>query len=296
MQNLIIYDGPSVIDGAPIVAILTGLANASRNAGTGDMLQLYIFRADMMPEVARHTGADAAICGDCPMRGRVVSLDEARDIAATFYTHSGCYDMTRPAGQRAQLIKRIKTAQDKGQDTINIERACYVIVSQAPTIIFKAYHSGLYREATPDEAAQYVRGRALRIGAYGDSAALPFGVVEPLADAADTVTNYTHSGCYDMTRAKQLAQFTMLSADNLEQAERYRKSGARTFRVSSDWELVNGVRRVNDIARDESQCPKTISKRVTCETCGVCDGLKRGIKNSIVAPSHGNGAAYHAVL
>ena len=39
MQNLIIYDGPSVIDGAPIVAILTGLANASRNAGTGDMLQ-----------------------------------------------------------------------------------------------------------------------------------------------------------------------------------------------------------------------------------------------------------------
>ena len=285
MKNLILYDGPSAIDGAPIVAILTGLANASRNAGTGDMLQLYILRADMMPEVARHTGADAAICGDCPMRGRIVSLDEARDIAEIL-----------PAKQRAQLIKRIKTAQDKGQDTINIERACYVIVSQAPTIIYKAYQRGLYREATPDEAAQYVRGRALRIGAYGDSAALPIGVVAPIAGAADTVTNYTHSGCYDMTRAKQLAQFTMLSADNLKQAKRYWKTGARTFRVSSDWELVDGVRRVNDIAPDESQCPKTISKRVTCETCGVCDGLKRGIKNSIVAPSHGNGAAYHAAL
>jgi len=35
MRNLIIYDGSSAIDGAPIVAILTGLANASRNAGTG---------------------------------------------------------------------------------------------------------------------------------------------------------------------------------------------------------------------------------------------------------------------
>ena len=169
-------------------------------------------------------------------------------------------------------------------------------MSQAPTIIYKAYQRGLYREATPDDAAQYGRGRALRIGAYGDSAALPIGVVEPIADAADTVTNYTHSGCYDMTRAKQLAQFTMLSADNLKQAKRYWKTGARTFRVSSDWELVDGVRRVNDIAPDESQCPKTISKRVTCETCGVCDGLKRGIKNSIVAPSHGNGAAYHAAL
>ena len=285
MKNLIIYEGPSAIDGAPIVAILTGLANASRNTGTGDMLQLYILRADMMPEAARHTGADAAICGTCPMRGRIVSLDEARDIAATL-----------PTSQRSQLIKRIKTAQDKGQDTINIERACYVIVSQAPTIIFKAYKRGLYCEATPEQAAQYVLGRALRIGAYGDSAALPIGVVDPLADAADTVTNYTHSGCYDMSRAKQLAQFTMLSADNLKQAERYWKSGARTFRVSSDWTLIDGVRRLNDIADGESQCPKTISKQVSCVGCGLCDGLKRGIKNSIVAPSHGNGAAYHAAL
>ena len=285
MQNLIIYDGPSAIDGAPIVAILTGIANVSSNTGTGDMLQVYIIRSDMMPEAARHTGADAAICGACPMRGRVVSLDEAREIAETL-----------PAGQRAQLRKRIKTAQDKGQDTLNIERACYVIVSQAPTIIYKAYKRGLYREASPEEAAQYVHGRALRIGAYGDSAALPPGIVEPLADAADIVTNYTHSGCYDMTRAKQLAQFTMLSADNLKQAESYWKTGARTFRVSSDWQLVDGVRRVTDIADGESQCPKTISKRVTCEACGVCDGLKRGIKNSIVAPSHGNGAGYHAAL
>ena len=285
MKNLIIYDGPSALDGAPIVAILTGLANASRNTGTGDMLQLYILRADMMPEAARHTGADAAICGTCPMRGRIVSLNEARDIAATL-----------PTSPRSQLIKRIKTAQDKGQDTINIERACYVIVSQAPTIIFKAYKRGLYCEATPEQAAQYVRGRALRIGAYGDSAALPIGVVEPLADAADTVTNYTHSGCYDMSRAKQLAQFTMLSADNLKQAERYWKSGARTFRVSSDWTLIDGVRRLNDIADGESQCPKTISKQVSCVGCGLCDGLKRGIKSSIVAPSHGNGAAYHAAL
>jgi hypothetical protein len=285
MRNLIIYDGPSVIDGAPIVAILTGLANASSNPGTGDMLQIYIIRSDIMPEAARHTGADAAICGDCPMRGSVVSLDEARDIAEIL-----------PAKQRAQLIKRIKTAQDKGQDTINIERPCYVIVSQAPTIIYKAYQRGLYREATPEEAAQYVRGRALRIGAYGDSAALPIGVVEPLADAADTVTNYTHSGCYDMSRAKQLAQFTMLSADNLKQAKRYWKTGARTFRVSSDWTLIDGVRRVNDISDGESQCPKTISKKVSCIDCGLCDGLRRGIKSSIVAPAHGNGAAYHAAL
>ena len=127
MKNLILYDGPSAIDGAPIVAILTGLANASRNTGTGDMLQVYILRSDMMPEAARHTGADAASCGTCSMRGVVVTLQAARDIAAKL-----------PASQRAQLRKRIKTSEDKGQNTINIERACYVIVSQAPTIIYKA--------------------------------------------------------------------------------------------------------------------------------------------------------------
>ena len=32
MKNLILYEGPSEIDGAPIVAILTGLATRSRNA------------------------------------------------------------------------------------------------------------------------------------------------------------------------------------------------------------------------------------------------------------------------
>lgn len=32
MKNLIIYEGPSAIDGAPIVAILTGLANSTEKA------------------------------------------------------------------------------------------------------------------------------------------------------------------------------------------------------------------------------------------------------------------------
>ena len=285
MKNLILFEGPSEIDGAPIVAILTGLATRSRNTGTGDMLQVYILRSDVPPEAARHVGADVSICGDCAMRGRVVTLDVALGIAAAL-----------PAKARAPLLKRIKTAQVKSQETLNIERPCYVIVSQGPTAVYKAYKRGLYHHATPAEAAQHVQGRALRIGAYGDSAALPPGIVEPLAAAADTVTNYTHSGCYDMSRAMQLAQFTMLSADNLKQAKRYWDTGARTFRVSSDWTLVDGVRRVQDAMPNESQCPKTLSKRVTCAGCGVCDGLRRGIKRSIVAPSHGNGAGYHAAL
>ena len=68
-NGYVIYEGPSAIDGAPIVVIATGFETASRNAKTGAMVQTYILRADMAPAEAIATGADASICGACPHRG-----------------------------------------------------------------------------------------------------------------------------------------------------------------------------------------------------------------------------------
>lgn len=67
--GVILYEGPSKLDGAPIVVIATGLRSASRNAKTGEMVQTYIIRSDMAPIEAVRTGADASICGACPHRG-----------------------------------------------------------------------------------------------------------------------------------------------------------------------------------------------------------------------------------
>jgi hypothetical protein len=67
-QGLITYQGPSRIDGAPIVSILTGLDGSSKNPKTGAMIQHWIIRADQHPAGALQTGGDAAICGDCPLR------------------------------------------------------------------------------------------------------------------------------------------------------------------------------------------------------------------------------------
>jgi hypothetical protein len=67
--GVILYEGPSKLDGAPIVVIATGLAKASRNAKTGAMVQTYILRRDMHPLDAVKSGADASICGTCPHRG-----------------------------------------------------------------------------------------------------------------------------------------------------------------------------------------------------------------------------------
>lgn len=68
-NGLVIYEGPSKLDGAPIVVIVTGLKNSSTNSKTGGVVQSYIIRSDIAPQQAINTGADASVCGACPHRG-----------------------------------------------------------------------------------------------------------------------------------------------------------------------------------------------------------------------------------
>lgn len=63
----IAYEGPSEIDGAPIVVIINKLAG-SKNAKTGAIVQSFIIRADVDPVRALQTGADESICGQCEHR------------------------------------------------------------------------------------------------------------------------------------------------------------------------------------------------------------------------------------
>jgi hypothetical protein len=60
-------------NGAPIVAIATGLVNESKNRKTGAMVQTYILRQDMRPIEASNAGADEAICGNCPLRPSIAT-------------------------------------------------------------------------------------------------------------------------------------------------------------------------------------------------------------------------------
>lgn len=68
-NGVVLYEGPSAIDGKPIVVIATGLKSASANGKTGDMLQTWILRQDIAPNEAVKTGADYSICGNCKHRG-----------------------------------------------------------------------------------------------------------------------------------------------------------------------------------------------------------------------------------
>ena len=68
-NGAIIYRGPSMINARPIVVVITGLANASANDKTGNMLQTWILDDTTAPHLAPKLGADASVCGDCRHRG-----------------------------------------------------------------------------------------------------------------------------------------------------------------------------------------------------------------------------------
>ena len=67
-NGLILWEGASSIDGAPIVVIATGFANDSLNIKTGAQIQTWILRADVAPNEAVRTGDDKSVCGLCPHR------------------------------------------------------------------------------------------------------------------------------------------------------------------------------------------------------------------------------------
>ena len=66
--GFIAYEGPSIIDGQPIVIIINRIDTASDNDKTGALVQSFIIRSDIAPTEALKTGADASICGDCVHR------------------------------------------------------------------------------------------------------------------------------------------------------------------------------------------------------------------------------------
>ena len=87
MPGAILYQGPSLFDGKPIVVIAVW---SSANRKTGDMLQTYILRSDIDPREANKYGEDESICGQCQHRG-TPTFDPLKKLAEerTCYVNMG---------------------------------------------------------------------------------------------------------------------------------------------------------------------------------------------------------------
>lgn len=243
-NNGIIYRGPSLIDGQPIVVVAT---YSNRNRKTGTMVQTYILVDGMKPTDASKCGADFSICGNCPHRG--IATDD-------------------PTKKQA------------------IKRSCYVVLGQGPTIIHKSVERGVYPTVQGHEAIAAIgRGRMVRLGTYGDPAAVPSYIWESLISEAIGHTAYSHQA--DCATADTRPDMYMTSADNADQAKAAWSRGERTFRVvSSRDDLVKGK---------EILCPasKEAGQRVSCVDCKLCVGSSIAAK-SIAIVAHGAGASHFA--
>lgn len=152
-NGYVLYEGPSAIDGAPIVVIATGFASKSDNAKTGDMIQTWILRSDIAPHHAVKSGDDASICGQCPHRPSL----------------------------KAELLAA-------GEAFV----PCYVKTFQAPLSVYGAYKRGIYPVASLADIASLCEGRMVRFGSYGDPYAAPIGIWQAAASTAAGWTGYTH--------------------------------------------------------------------------------------------------------
>lgn len=89
-----LYQGPSQIDGEPIVCLLTGLDRPSGNEKTGPMLQTWIIRSDIPPMEAVKTGKDASICGSCPHRATSCYVLPFQGPSAVYKTFKDGFSLT----------------------------------------------------------------------------------------------------------------------------------------------------------------------------------------------------------
>lgn len=67
-NGYVVWEGASLIDGSPIVLILTGFAHPTSNRKTGRQIQSWILSRDYVPTYAAKYGFDRSICGDCPLK------------------------------------------------------------------------------------------------------------------------------------------------------------------------------------------------------------------------------------
>lgn len=112
---MILYEGPSVIDGKPIVVIMTGTKQPSMNAKTGAMAQTYILRQDIPPVEAVKSKEDASICGDCPHRGTSCYVNVGQGPSAVWRTYKNLgYNQCSPKKAGYNLAIRVGAYGDPG--------------------------------------------------------------------------------------------------------------------------------------------------------------------------------------
>jgi hypothetical protein len=151
--------------------------------------------------------------------------------------------------------------------------SCYVNLGQGVTVVTKAYLAGKYPHLLSYHGDLF-EGRNVRLGTYGDPAAVPTLVWEIMLSKANAWTGYTHQWHKSSTDPR-LMQYCMASVDSDDEFLQAQSMGYRTFRVR----LSN-----QPLLAKEFMCPASeeAGKRKLCTDCKACDG---GIDTAKASPA-----------
>jgi hypothetical protein len=238
---MILYEGPSLIDGKPIVAIITGLKSKSHNTKTGEMPQVWIIRSYIHPTEALRTGEDVSICGNCPHRPKVLGDNALK-----------------------------KTS-----------RSCYVN-TMSFNAVYKKYKNGGYEVADLNTLSQLLKGKKVRLGAYGEPSLIPIEILDIILANCES-TGYTHrwKNCNE-----DYSRYLMASCDNAIDVIQATTKGYRTFYVQNIKEFDNVSRTVNGIKLAVCPASKEMGKKVQCQDCMICSGTRSGFKSNVTIMIH----------
>jgi hypothetical protein len=158
--------------------------------------------------------------------------------------------------------------------------SCYVNVGQAPLAVYRAYQRGTYPLFDSGHHLKLFSGRVIRLGSYGDPAAVPLEVWKTICRVSRSWTGYTHAW---RTCDADYARFCMASCETIDDRRQALALGYRTFRVRLPEQSLE---------KGEFVCPASEEAgwQRTCEHCRACSGSKAGGRNvSPVIVVHGLG-------
>lgn len=160
---------------------------------------------------------------------------------------------------------------------------CYVNIGWGVSNIWKAYKAGTYPKVLHTRLPDLGADRMVRLGSYGDPAAVPLTYWRHLTMRAAGWTGYTHQWASDALDPA-FKDFFMASVDSEEEARTARKHRWRTFRVRS------AAAPLTD--RYEIACPasKEAGAKTDCASCKACMGQRAKARVNIAIVAHGGRA------
>lgn len=161
-------------------------------------------------------------------------------------------------------------------------RTCYVNIGQAPQAVWRAFKARRYPKATLAEFLAQRGDQPLRMGSYGDPAAVPIAAWDGAAGTRRRA-GYTHQ--WRKPFARPFRELVMASCDGPGEAIEAAMDGWRTFLVQP----------VGAPAPEQGIECLAESHGKTCEQCGLCRGADRPNAPSIWIEAHGTAKRFVGV-